>query len=200
MVGEAALHSALESILGEEQVFQREEAASYAVDGLVPQAVAMPESVEQVAEVTALAHREKAAVIPWGGGTAMGLGNTPRRYDIALCLARLNNIVEYEPADLTVTVRAGKTLADLQRHLAQNDHWLPLDPPSPEEVTIGGVLCALSVKMDAWAKLFPTKDSGGPVKRSEFILSEMRQGVDKIQKIDDDVPMLAGITIIPDVI
>lgn len=136
----AALHTALESVLGEERVFQREEAASYAVDGLVPQAVAMPESVEQVAEVMALAHREQAAVIPWGGGTAMGLGNVPRRYDIALCLSRLNSVVEYEPADLTVTVQAGKTLADFQGHLAQNDQWLPLDPPSPEEVTVGGVL------------------------------------------------------------
>ncbi len=57
--------------------------------------------------------------------------------------------------------------------------------------TIGGVLCALSVKMDAWAKLFPRKDAGGPVKRAEFIMSEMRQGIDKIQKIEDSAPMLA---------
>lgn len=137
---EAALHPALESILGEERVFPREEATSYAVDGLVPWAVAMPESVEQVAEVMALAHRETAAVIPWGGGTAMRLGNVPRRYDIALCLSRLNSVVEYEPADLTVIVQAGKTLADFQRRLAPNDQWLPLDPPSPEEATLGGVL------------------------------------------------------------
>ena len=57
--------------------------------------------------------------------------------------------------------------------------------------TIGGVLCALSVKMDAWSNLFPDKDSGGPVKRSEFIMSEMKQGIDKIQKIEDDAPMLS---------
>ncbi len=137
---EAAFHTALESILGEERVFRREEAASYAVDGLVPQAVAMPESVQQVAEVMALAHRDKAALIPWGGGTSIGLGNVPRRYDIALCLSRLSDVVEYEPADLTVTVQAGKTLADFQAHLAQNDQWLPLDPPSPAEATIGGLL------------------------------------------------------------
>lgn len=137
---EAPLHTALESILGEERVFAREEADSYAVDGLVPRAVTMPESVQQVAEVMALAHREKAAVIPWGGGTSMGMGNIPRRYDIALCLSRLTDVVEYEPADLTVTVQAGKTLADFQGHLAQNDQWLPLDPPSPGESTVGGIL------------------------------------------------------------
>ncbi|MCW9033142.1 MAG: hypothetical protein OQK35_01905 [Alphaproteobacteria bacterium] len=59
--------------------------------------------------------------------------------------------------------------------------------------TIGGVLCALWVKMDAFQKLFPKADSGGPVKRSEFIMSEMKQGLENIQKIEGSAPMLAGI-------
>jgi hypothetical protein len=59
--------------------------------------------------------------------------------------------------------------------------------------TIGGVLCALSVKMNAWAKLFPDRKVGGPVRRAEFIMSEMKQGIDKIQKIEDSAPMLAVI-------
>lgn len=45
---------------------------------------------------------------------------------------------------------------------------------------IGGVLCALSVKMDAWQALFPNAYVGGPRKRAEFIMTEMRQGVDRI--------------------
>lgn len=59
--------------------------------------------------------------------------------------------------------------------------------------TIGGVLCALSVKMNAWAKLFPDRKVGGPVRRAEFIMSEMKQGLDKMQKIEDSAPMLAVI-------
>ena len=46
---------------------------------------------------------------------------------------------------------------------------------------IGGVLCALSVKAGAWGNLFPGKAVGGPVKRGEFILTEMKQGIEKIQ-------------------
>jgi len=57
--------------------------------------------------------------------------------------------------------------------------------------TIGGVLCSLSVKMEAWAKLFPNKDTGGPVRRGEFIMSEIKQGIEKIQKIEDSAPMLS---------
>lgn len=57
--------------------------------------------------------------------------------------------------------------------------------------TIGGVLCALTVKMNAWAHMFPNRNSGGPVKRGEFILSEMKQGFERIKKIESDAPMLA---------
>lgn len=60
--------------------------------------------------------------------------------------------------------------------------------------TIGGVLCALSVKMNAWHKLFPREDSGGPIKRSDFIMSEMRQGIDKIIKIEHQAPKLSDVT------
>jgi glycolate oxidase FAD binding subunit len=140
LVKEGLLCNLLESTLDSQRVFPREEAASYAVDGVIPQVVALPATVEEVAEVMRLASREDAAVIPWGSGTTMSLGNAPRRYDIALCLSHLNAVVEYEPADVTATVQAGKTLADLQRHLAEHGQFLALDPPSAEETTIGGIL------------------------------------------------------------
>ena len=64
---------------------------------------------------------------------------------------------------------------------------------SSYHTNIGGVLCALSVKMDAWHRLFPDPTMGGPSKKAEFIMSEMRQGMAKIQKIKDDAPMLAAL-------
>lgn len=57
--------------------------------------------------------------------------------------------------------------------------------------TIGGVLCALSVKMNAWARLFPPAAPGGPLRRAEFMLSDMRQGIDRIRMIEDSAPMLS---------
>ena len=59
--------------------------------------------------------------------------------------------------------------------------------------TIGGVLCALSVKMDAWGNLFPNMEVGGPGRRAEFIMTEMKQGMDRIQMIEDSAPMLAAL-------
>ena len=57
--------------------------------------------------------------------------------------------------------------------------------------TIGGVLCALTVKMSAWHDLFPNESAGGPMKRAEFIMADMRQGMDNIQQIENSAPMLS---------
>ena len=59
--------------------------------------------------------------------------------------------------------------------------------------TIGGALCVLGVKMDAWARLFPDPMTGGPIRRSEFIMSEMKQGLEGIRRIENSVPMLSAL-------
>lgn len=56
--------------------------------------------------------------------------------------------------------------------------------------TIGGCLCALTVKMNAFAVLFPSPTVGGPIKRGEFIMSEMKQGIDKLREIQDNAPKI----------
>ncbi len=57
--------------------------------------------------------------------------------------------------------------------------------------SIGGVLCALSVKLHAWKRQFPKSSSSGPMRRAEFIMSEMRQGIDTIRALEDSAPMLS---------
>ncbi|MEQ8934298.1 MAG: hypothetical protein RIE56_00710, partial [Amphiplicatus sp.] len=59
--------------------------------------------------------------------------------------------------------------------------------------TIGGVLCSLSVKIDAWKQAFPKPYESGPLKRAEFIMSDMKTGFDVIQRIEDSAPMLSAV-------
>ena len=80
------------------------------------------------------------AVVPWGAGTKQGWGNAPRAYDLALDLSALDRILEYEPADLVVTVQAGTPLAALQRRLGEAGQFLALDPPYAARATLGGTL------------------------------------------------------------
>ena len=58
--------------------------------------------------------------------------------------------------------------------------------------SIGGALCALSVKMSAWVSQFPTP-SGGVGRRAAFIMSDMRQGLEYLESQDDDAPILAAL-------
>jgi glycolate oxidase FAD binding subunit len=113
---------------------------AYEIDGLRPGLAVAPSQSVDVAEALKLAAESAAVVVPWGGGTQQSLGALPERFDLALDLCRLKRVVEYEPADLTVTVEAGMKLSELQRLLGERGQWLPLDPPLPDEATIGGIL------------------------------------------------------------
>ena len=116
----------------------------YAVDGIEPEAVAFPNTVEEVSHLLSAADRDGKAVVPRGGGTAMALGNKAGACYLVINTSRLNRVLEYEPSDLTVVVEAGITLGDLQEELGENGQFLPLDPPLPEKATIGGILSANS--------------------------------------------------------
>ena len=116
--------------------------AKFAVDSHLPQNVVAIGSSPEVEQALESASARDEAVIPIGGRTMLDLGMPPRRYDVALDLSSLNRVVDYEPNDFTITVEAGMTLADLQRHLAVNGQFLPLDHPRFERATLGG-LCAV---------------------------------------------------------
>ncbi|MCY4109608.1 MAG: FAD-binding oxidoreductase [Chloroflexi bacterium] len=116
----------------------------WSVDGLLPQVYVEPHSAEEMAAVLKAADDARAAVVPRGSGTKLALGNVPSDYRICLSTARLDQVLEYTPADMTVSVQAGITLAELQKILAQENQFLPLDPPNGETATIGGILAANS--------------------------------------------------------
>jgi glycolate oxidase FAD binding subunit len=119
-----------------------EERTRFTIDGQEPGEVSFPESVEQVSQALHDANEHRRAVVPAGLGAFLHLGMPPRQYDIALSLHRLDKILDYQPTDMTVTVEAGVSLAHLQQVLGEHGQWLPIDPPLPERVTIGGLIAA----------------------------------------------------------
>ena len=119
-------------------------ASVFAVDGVSPTLVIHPASPEEVSSVVMACAELGAAIIPWGGGTAMGMGNRPARADVILVLDRLNRIVDFDAANLNVTVEAGMRFADLQAELAMQREFLPLDPPAEGKATVGGILATNS--------------------------------------------------------
>jgi glycolate oxidase FAD binding subunit len=137
----AGLRGQLEKIVGVDGVGADPAVTTrLAVGGLVPGLCVRPGTQEEVSQVLATCAAANAAVIPRGGGTAMGLGNRPSRADVIVQLDRLDRIVEFDAANLCVTVEAGVKLAGLQKMLAEKKEILPLDPPADSRVTAGGLV------------------------------------------------------------
>jgi glycolate oxidase FAD binding subunit len=116
--------------------------ASHIIDGIQPALVCSPAAAEQIAAALRVCLEAEAAVVPWGGGTAMGIGNPPRRVDVALTMGRINYLVEHDDANLTATVGAGMPLADVQEIAARRQQFVPIDPPHPARATVGGIVAA----------------------------------------------------------
>jgi len=139
--------SALMRIIGEPNVIQDpDQLRAYAVDGLAPKAVVIPGSVEEVSRLLAYAHLEKLAVVPRGNGTKMAAGGIPGKIDLVLSMLRIHRITEHDIPNLSLSVEAGITLAEVQKKLAATGKgsFLPLDPPYSEQATIGGIIATNS--------------------------------------------------------
>lgn len=115
------------------------DAAGWSLGGASPEGVVSPVSVSEVRGALAAAHRAGVGIVPLGGRTAPGC-EPPSRPFVALSTTRLAGIEVYEPADLTVTARAGITLGDLSSQLAAHGQWLPVDPPFASRRTLGGLV------------------------------------------------------------
>ena len=90
------------------------------------------------------AFASETPIYPVGGGTSIGYGLPAARPGIALSLARLDRIVDYPARDMTITVEAGLTMAELAAALATERQRLPIDPPQADRATLGGVIATNS--------------------------------------------------------
>lgn len=110
--------------------------------------------VEQVAD----AARRHQGIQIRGGGSKDFYGRSPingQAYGLAggaasslepLNVSEHSGIVNYEPTELVVTVRAGTTVAEINNILAEHGQCLPFEPPVLDgKATIGGsIACGLS--------------------------------------------------------
>ncbi len=134
----ATLYETASSLAGPEAV--RSGAPADAVEGVVPRIVVEAATAEAVGAILEWASREKLCVLVRGAGTKLGWGRPPRLIDVLISTARLNAVVAHRHGDLTATIQAGATLGSVNRLLGQHRQWIPLDPPSADRATIGGLV------------------------------------------------------------
>jgi glycolate oxidase FAD binding subunit len=134
----------LETALGAGAVAEVESGfeSAHSIDGRRPKLLCRPESAEQMAAALRLCTEEEAAIIPWGGGTAMAVGNLPRHTDVIVETRKLNRVIEHDHANLTATVQSGITSSDLQASLAPQKQFVPIEAPFPDRATVGGAIAS----------------------------------------------------------
>jgi glycolate oxidase FAD binding subunit len=103
-----------------------------------------PKTADELADTLAReAGRQKT--IELGGSFSKRTGAGPiEPCDVTVSTSQLNRILAYEPRDLTISVEAGITFAQLTRALTPNRQMIPLDPPFSEKATIGGIVASNS--------------------------------------------------------
>ena len=103
-----------------------------------------PDTLEELALVMTFAHQQRSRVLPCGSGSKIGWGGLVDGVNLVVSTERLNRLIDHAVGDLTVTVEAGMKFAELQKILAQQGQFLPLDPAYPETATIGGIVATAS--------------------------------------------------------
>jgi glycolate oxidase FAD binding subunit len=108
------------------------------IGGATPEATVSPRSVEEVVHVLRAASAAGLGVVPSGSGVDLGFV-PPHRPFVVLSTAGMKGVEMYEPADLTLSARAGATLGDLAQVTGPHGQWLPFDPPFAPSRTLGGL-------------------------------------------------------------
>jgi glycolate oxidase FAD binding subunit len=110
------------------------------IDELGPLPVLRPDSPAEVGEMVRRAAGQGQAVYPLGGQTMLDVGLPPTRTGVALDLRGLGRVIDHPARDMTITVQAGITLAELKKVLDAEAQRLPIDVPQPHRATLGGAM------------------------------------------------------------
>jgi glycolate oxidase len=116
---------------------------TYECDGLtnfrvMPEAVVLPRSAEQVQAVVRFCARHRVPFVSRGAGTGLSGGALPAAGGIVISLARMNRILEVDIANRLVVVEPGVINAHVTQRVAPDGYFYAPDPSSQSVCTIGG--------------------------------------------------------------
>lgn len=101
-------------------------------------AVVVPETAEEVAEVVSWCYEHGVAIVPRGGGTGFAAGAIPLDGGVVVSLERLTGVRAFEPLLWRIWVEAGLRTAELRRIVRESGLFFPPDPGAAEQSQIGG--------------------------------------------------------------
>jgi len=134
----------LSRIVGKENYLDsQEDKITYSYDGTplisqLPEAIIIPHSKEEIAQIVTLANEEAFAIVPRGSGSGLSGGSVPVENSIVLLMSHWNKILEIDTENLTVLLEPGVITADVHSAVEKLGLFYPPDPGSMNICTIGG--------------------------------------------------------------
>lgn len=134
----------LRSLLAPDRVLTADEdILPYSFDGTAalkqkPGAVVFPLNSEEVAACVKAAREASVPVVTRGSGTGLSGGSVPSQGCLVLCLARMDQLIEVDEKNLTLTAQCGVITKEIDDAAAKVGLFYPPDPGSMKISTIGG--------------------------------------------------------------
>ncbi len=140
--GEPRLAARLSREIRGAVLFDRASRGRYATDASIyqvePLGVVVPETVEDVATVLALARDDGVPVLARGGGTSQ-CGQTVNRAIVLDFSKHLRRVLAVDPRARTARVEPGIVLSHVNAALRPHGLFFPVDPSTHARCTIGGM-------------------------------------------------------------
>ena len=140
--GYKAAHDRIASLLGSRLSTSSYDIESHSHDEsfhppAAPDAVAFPESNDEVSAIVKTCSEHGVPIIPFGAGTAVEGHVQATSGGISLDLSRMDAILDLQEDDLDCRVQAGIRRLALNDQLERRGLWLPVDPGA--DASIGGM-------------------------------------------------------------
>jgi D-lactate dehydrogenase (cytochrome) len=103
----------------------------------LPDAVAFPESTEEVRDIVDICRRHHVPMIPYGVGTSLEGHILAIRGGVCIDMSRMNQVLAVHGEDLDAVVQAGVTRKQLNEYIKHTGLFFPIDPGA--DATLGGM-------------------------------------------------------------
>ena len=138
----AKLQKELESLLGDRFSTSNSKISNYArgediFDPVLPQAVAFPNTNEEISSIVKLCNKNLIPIVPFGTGTSLEghvLGNN---HGITISLENMNKVLSVNAEDFDCRVQAYVTRTQLNEELKNIGLFFPIDPGA--DASLGGM-------------------------------------------------------------
>lgn len=113
---------------------------------IIPSVVVQPCNVEEISRILKLCNENNIPIIPYGGGSGVLAGaETIREETIVVDLTKLNNILDLNEENLSITCEAGVFIKDLEAYVNEKGYILGHYPQSMDLAQMGGLVATRSI-------------------------------------------------------